>query len=627
MAATIGAKLDLQGEAQFRQAVKDINQNLRTLSSSLDLVKTRFEGQEESIEGLTEKQKALQNVYDQQVEKVKQVRAALEQATAKYGDADVKTLKWQEDLNKAEIALEKTRKELDSTNTKISQFSTEADKAEEKTQDVADGFSKTDDKLIKLGTVLDKIGSKFGISLPSEITDTLNSLVSIDAKTATLAVGMAALAAAMVKAEKALINLTKESAAYADSINTMAVVTNISTESLQEYTYAAELLDVSVDKITQSQLEVTKSMSDARNGTEERIQAFNRLGVAYQNADGSLRSSEEVFWEVIDALGQMSNETERDSVAMKILAESATELNPLIEAGSKKMEEYAAEAHEVGYVLDSEALASLQEVDDAMQRFNRTTEAAKNKLAVEFAPSMTEAMETLTGLVQDLGTALADSGVVSAFGSILESAVGLLSPLGEAEDRAGTLTDALKPLARMLAGIADTMSAIAGLFEMVWGIVPFNWGSGHLTAGWDKFTTAWGWNTSEGKLSAIGKIDYADALKSSGYDESAGAWTSNSYSEYEASGFNGSYELWLQQRRRNAAGTDNWRGGMTWVGENGPELAILPRGSKILNAQESRDFAGGDTFYITIDAKFVREFNDVVKIAQNARMNLRKERG
>ena len=24
----------------------------------------------------------------------------------------------------------------------------------------------------------------------------------------------------------------------------------------------------------------------------------------------------------------------------------------------------------------------------------------------------------------------------------------------------------------------------------------------------------------------------------------------------------------------NAAGTDNWRGGLTWVGENGPELAL-----------------------------------------------------
>lgn len=626
MAATIGAKLDLQGEAQFRQAVKDINQNLRTLSSSLDLAKTRFEGQEESIEGLTEKQKALQNVYDQQVEKVKQVRAGLEQATAKYGDADVKTLKWQEDLNKAEIALEKTRKELDSTNTKISQFSTEADKAEEKTQDVAERFSKTNDKISGLGDVLNALGSKFGISLPSEMNNTLNGLVSVDTKTLALTSGMAALAAAIVKAEKALIDLTKESAAYADNILTTSTITGIATEALQEYTYAAELLDVSVDTLTGAQTRLIRSMTSAQEGTAAQVDAFNKLGVSYQNTDGTLRDVQDVFADAIDALGQMSNETERDSVAMELMGKSARDLNPLISAGSERMAELAEEAHNVGYVLDDEALDALGRVDDAMQRFNRTTEAAKNKLAVEFAPSMTEAMETLTGLVQDLGTALADSGVVSAFGSILESAVGLLSPLGEAEDRAGTLTDALKPLAMLLAGIADTMTVIAGLAHLLHGLFGFG-GISEISGGWDMMKTGLGLNTSSGKLSAMGKVEYADALKSSGYDESAGAWTSNSYSEYEASGFNGSYELWLQQRRRNAAGTDNWRGGMTWVGENGPELAILPRGSKILNAQESRDFAGGDTFYITIDAKFVREFNDVVKIAQNARMNLRKERG
>lgn len=616
MADTISARVKLEGEAEFKQAVRDIDTELRVLGSALDLTAAKFDGQGNAMEGLAETQEKLQSIYTKQANKIELLKNALAKSAEKYGEADSRTANYQIQLNKAETALEKTRK-------KLGEVSSALEDAAKSTEDFNDAVDSTDEKGKGLGDVLDGLTGKFGVDLPENMRSTLNEMIQIDTQTLALVGGLAALATAIAKAERALVNLTKESAAYADSINTMAVVTNISTESLQEYTYAAELLDVSVDKITQSQLEVTKSMSDARNGTEERIQAFNRLGVAYQNADGSLRSSEEVFWEVIDALGQMSNETERDSVAMKILAESATELNPLIEAGSKKMEEYAAEAHEVGYVLDSEALASLQEVDDAMQRFNRTTEAAKNKLAVEFAPSMTEAMETQTELVQDLGTALADSGAVSAFGSILESAVGLLSPLGEAEDRAETLTDALKPLAMLLAGIADTMTVIAGLAHLLHGLFGFG-GISEISGGWDMMKTGLGLNTSSGKLSAMGKVEYADALKSSGYDESAGAWTSNSYSEYEASGFNGSYEYWLQQRSRNSTGNDNWRGGLTWVGENGPELAYFPRGTEILNATESREVVGGDTFYITIDAKNVREFNEIVRIAQTTRMNARK---
>ncbi|MBO7634648.1 MAG: hypothetical protein J6S72_09790, partial [Lachnospiraceae bacterium] len=76
---------------------------------------------------------------------------------------------------------------------------------------------------------------------------------------------------------------------------------------------------------------------------------------------------------------------------------------------------------------------------------------------------------------------------------------------------------------------------------------------------------------------------------------------------------------------RNAQGTDNWRGGTTWVGEEGPELVTLPKGSKITPANEAA--AAGTTInynYITIDAKNVQDFNRVVDLAQQQRMGLRR---
>lgn len=41
----------------------------------------------------------------------------------------------------------------------------------------------------------------------------------------------------------------------------------------------------------------------------------------------------------------------------------------------------------------------------------------------------------------------------------------------------------------------------------------------------------------------------------------------------------------------NARGTNNWSGGLTWVGEEGPELIDLPRGSRVLPNKESISFA------------------------------------
>ena len=74
----------------------------------------------------------------------------------------------------------------------------------------------------------------------------------------------------------------------------------------------------------------------------------------------------------------------------------------------------------------------------------------------------------------------------------------------------------------------------------------------------------------------------------------------------------------------NASGNDNWRGGLTWVGENGPELVRLPAGSQIMNAQESRESGAVYIGSIVIDAKNVQEFNDVIDVALHAKERLRK---
>lgn len=53
----------------------------------------------------------------------------------------------------------------------------------------------------------------------------------------------------------------------------------------------------------------------------------------------------------------------------------------------------------------------------------------------------------------------------------------------------------------------------------------------------------------------------------------------------------------------NANGTPNWRGGLTMVGERGPELVNLPRGSKVMDAQRTaRAAAAGGTTRMVVEA-------------------------
>lgn len=56
----------------------------------------------------------------------------------------------------------------------------------------------------------------------------------------------------------------------------------------------------------------------------------------------------------------------------------------------------------------------------------------------------------------------------------------------------------------------------------------------------------------------------------------------------------------------NAQGTDNWRGGLSWVGERGPELVNLPRGAQVIPNNKLHHLGGGGmqfTYAPKIDAR------------------------
>ncbi len=79
----------------------------------------------------------------------------------------------------------------------------------------------------------------------------------------------------------------------------------------------------------------------------------------------------------------------------------------------------------------------------------------------------------------------------------------------------------------------------------------------------------------------------------------------------------------------NARGTKYFEGGQTWVGEEGPELVTLPRGSRITPHRESVKMAGtkaGNTYIFNIQADKVEDFSRLVKLAEEERIALRAGR-
>lgn len=192
---------------------------------------------------------------------------------------------------------------------------------------------------------------------------------------------------------KNMFDLGKKSASYADNVMTMSTQFGLSTDTIQEFMYMAELTDTDLNTITGSLTKLTKNMQTASKGTGDTYEAFKALGVSVTDSNGELRNSEDVFNDVINALGNMDNQTQADAYAMQIFGKSAMELNPLIQAGSDAIDQYAEEAHQMGYVLDTETLSSLGDLDDAMQRSQNAMDSVKRQIGQALAPVIADITE------------------------------------------------------------------------------------------------------------------------------------------------------------------------------------------------------------------------------------------
>lgn len=584
----INTKFTLSGEKEYKQAISEIGRGMKVLDSEMRKVTSAYAQNADSVEALGAKNDVLERKILTQTEKIEYLKAALQQSAEKYGEADKRTMQWQTSLNNAEADLNSLNNQVDENKQKI------ADSGKE---------------MGNLGDVVNGLTSKLGIQLPNSMKSSMNAMGSLDASSLALAGGFAAVAAAIVKAEKAMISMTKESAAFADNIITLSMQTGQSTQQLQEFAYASELIDVSVDTMQGSLTKLTNNMQDTMNGTGNAKASFDELGVSVTNADGSMRSANDVFYETIDALGKVKNETERDAMSMDIFGRSAQDLNPLIIQGSKTLKAYADEAHNMGYVLDDEALSALGAVDDAYQRLQKTQEGVKNQLAAEFAPYLEEFYGDATQGVKDLGKAIKDSGIVDAFGMLLETVGDILNPMSDLSgNRVPALTNALRPLAEVMALIADTADFFAGLF----------------TLDFKKMGNALGFGYASGNGNKYQTLQDSYAAKSWG---SSASDLSKAYEEAVARGDSSTLGITEDEWRRrylggNAAGTDNWAGGWTRVNENGLERIYLPSGSRIQTASETR-YTSGDTYNTTVYVDHVEDLDTILRIAKNARITAR----
>lgn len=166
MADNFGLKLGIEGEKEFKQALRDINETFKVLGSELNLVSSQFDKQDKSVEALTARNQVLNKEISEQQNKIALLAQALENATTSFGENDKRTKSWATQLNNAKAELNNMEKQLEENNEALEAaekgFDDAEEEAEEFGKEVKNAGKEADnssDKLDKLATVAKGLGT------------------------------------------------------------------------------------------------------------------------------------------------------------------------------------------------------------------------------------------------------------------------------------------------------------------------------------------------------------------------------------------------------------------------------------------------------------------------------------
>ena len=543
-----GVSLVVENDQQFKAALSEVNAGLRVNKQQMQLVAEQTREMDDRQAALQQRYEAAQQTLQSYRDKVQVLQQAYENSARREGEASKTTMQWRASLISAQTEVAKQESLL-------RDLSSEQETARKTTASLAD--------------VVNGLANALGISLPPGLQTAVDKLDGFSASGAAAVTVVGGLVGALASS-------TMDMSKTADDLLTLSTQTGLTTDQLQEFEYASELVDVSTDTLQGSLVKLTNNMQTAATGTGSAAEAFKTLKVKVADSQGHLKNNYDVFLQTIDALGKMKNETERDALAMDIFGKSATDLNPLIEAGSGKLKELAEQAHEVGYVVDNETLQSFGELDDAMQKLDKQGDAVKRSFAEALLPIITAFVDVITAIPTPVLTA------VIAITSIATVILLVVKAVNELQGPAGVVSriinDSLTPLDMLYIKVLAIVAAVTALVAVIAVLIGKG---GELTSAMGSITSA----TTGTMRSANSSVP------------------------------------------RYATGTRNARGGMALVGENGPELVNLRGGEHIYTNGQTRSLLGGDSIsigQITIDAKNVKEFNDIVNIARNEAVSMRQ---
>lgn len=396
-----GITIEIGGNAtKLTDALKKVDTSLANTQKSLKDVNNLLKLDPKNTELLRQRQELLGQAVKDTEEKLKLEKEALEQLKAS-GDTSAEAIKQQQALER----------EIFSTSQMLESYQEQANKS---------------------SVSLEKLGQT-----SKEVAEKTKALSA----TATALGG-------------ALLGNAIKAAANADDLNTLSGQTGLSVEMLQKMKYAEDVIDVSTEEMAGSIQKMTKQMASGNK-------TFEELGISITDADGNMRDATDVWFEALEALSQIDNETERDAKSMELFGKSAMNMAGIVDDGGKALKDLGQEAEDLGLIMSQDMVDDANEMQDAIDKMKARTSQAFLTMGSALAKTLVPAFERVLAVITKVVQWFANlSGSTQKVILIIAGLVAAISPVAAIFSK---VTTAISTVKAALVALNPTVLIIIGV--------------------------------------------------------------------------------------------------------------------------------------------------------------------
>jgi len=249
---------------------------------------------------------------------------------------------------------------------------------------------------------------------------------------------------------------------YADKILDLAQQTGLSTDRLQAFERVAIEAGTSTDVLARSAQMLTMRLSATGEESKGFTDTMQVLGVETRNANGSLRSMDDLLPDVMRNLAGVEDITTRNALATELFGRSSADILPVLALGADRIDELTQEAMDLGQVLSIDALNAANDFRRAQESLTDSIRRAWREVSVALLPIMTQLVEFINANVLPAIRSFTGNivSLIERFQQLTGTQQGLIVGVGLF---AAALGPALLIIAKMLTVVPAVTAAFASL--------------------------------------------------------------------------------------------------------------------------------------------------------------------